>query len=52
MEREKVGKHTACDAFLALLLSHDNNNIESARNNIPLEELTLRFSKTDLFLHY
>ena len=24
-KEKKVGKHTACDAFLALFLSHDNN---------------------------
>ena len=35
MERKKVGKHTACDALFALLLSHDNN--KAARNNMPLE---------------
>ena len=35
MERKKVGKHTACDALFALLLSHDNNKAE--RNNMPLE---------------
>ena len=35
MERKRVGKHTACDALFALLLSHDNN--KAARNNMPLE---------------
>ena len=35
MERKKVGKHTACDALFALLLSHDNNKAEW--NNMPLE---------------
>ena len=56
---KKVGKHTACDAFFALLLSFRPLSKLRTERAITLpdctiweQDLTLRFSKTDLFVHY
>ena len=39
MERKRVGKHTACDAVFALLLSHDNNKLKPRETTCPLRDL-------------